>query len=271
MPGGVVVPAGDVDLLGKVKVVDIVEAVHHVDGKFRLGGQLAHTVALPLIKINALVADEALPIQRQALHCVFALGGRAFDLAPIGVVVAPERCIPCLVQCVKAAVTLLQPGAECVLAELAVTLAAELVADMPQDHGRVIAETLSQLAVDDCHFFTVDRRSVAMILAAVVQFAHAVAAHTAHLGVFLGQPGRSCGAGRCQNGRDAVCVQVVDDIGQPVQVELALLRLERGPGEHAQRNHVDVCFFHQFHIFGKDIRAVQPLLGVIISAVEKFV
>ena len=33
----------------------------------------------------------------------------------------------------------------------------------------------------------------------------------------------------------------------------------------------NVRFFHQFHICGKDIRAVQPLLGVIIAAVEKFV
>lgn len=66
-------------------------------------------------------------------------------------------------------------------------------------------------------------------------------------------------------------VQVVYDVRQPIQVKLALLRLDGGPGEHAQRNYVDMCFFHQFHIFGQNIRAVQPLFRVIISAMEKFI
>ena len=271
VPGGVVVPAGHVDLLGKVKVVDVVEAIHHVDGELRLGGQFPHAIALPLVKIDALVADEPLPVQSQTLHGVLSMGRRAFDLAPFGVVVAPKGGIPGFVQRVQAAVTLLQPGAESVLAQLAAALAAKLVADVPQDHGRVITEALGQFAVDDGHFFAVDRRSVAVVLAAVVQFAHAVAAHTAHLGVLLGQPGRACGAGRGQNGGDTVGVQVVDDVRQPIQVKLALLRLDGGPGEHAQRNYVDMCFFHQFHIFGQNIRAVQPLFRVIISAMEKFI
>ena len=229
MPGRVVVPAGDIDLLCHLEIVDAVKPIHHIDGKFGIGGNFFDGIPLKFQKIDMSVADKALPVERKRLHGVFALWGRAFDLFPIGVVMAPEAGIPRLVQRLQATVARLQPTAELRLAQLAVAVPAHLVGDMPQDDCRVTAEALRQLLVDTAHFIPIQRRGIAVILTPVVQFPHAVSPHTAHLRVLVCQPCGACSTGGRQNRADPVGVKVMDDVRQPVQIEHTLLRFQHRP------------------------------------------
>ena len=229
VPGRVVVPAGDINLLCHLKIVDAVKPIHHIGGKFGIGGNFLDGIPLKFQKVDMSITDEALPVQRQCLHSVFALRGGAFDLLPRGVVVAPETGIPRLVQRLQATVARLQPTAELRLAQLAVAVPAHLVGDMPQDDCRVTAEALRQLLVDTAHFIPIQRRGIAVILTPVVQLPHAVSPHTAHLRVLVCQPCGACSTGGRQNRADPVGVKVVDDVRQPVQLEHALLRLQHRP------------------------------------------
>ena len=175
------------------------------------------------------VADKALPVERKRLHGVFALWGRAFDLFPIGVVMAPEAGVPCLVQCRQRPVPCLQPAAEFRLTQCAVAVPAHLVGDVPKDDCRIIPKSPCQLLVDDAHLLTINRRCIAVILTPVVQLPHAVSPHTAHLRVLVCQPCGACSTGGRQNRADPVGVKVMDDVRQPVQLEHALLRLQHRP------------------------------------------
>ena len=215
------------------------------------------------------VADEALPVQCKPLHRVFSLRGRAFNLRPVGVIVAPEPGVPCLVDRFQRAVPRLEPAAERGLTQLAVAVAAHFVGDMPEQDSRVAAEPLCQLLVDDADFFTVERRGIAVVLAAVVQLPDTVCPDTARLGVLVCHP---CGARRTgggQNGGNAVVIQAVDDVGQPVQRKHTLLRLQRRPGENPQRYRVDMGFFHQRNILRENVWPVEPLLRVIVTAMKQ--
>ena len=156
VPGGIVVPADYIQLSGQVMVVDIVEAVHQVGGKPSLGGQGPHAVPLKFEKVDVAAADKPFPVQQQPLHRILPLGRRALDLFPVGVVMAPEMCVPGLVQRFQAAVPALQPAAELRLAERAVTVAAHLIGDVPQNHRRVFTKTAGQLFIDGTHLFPVD-------------------------------------------------------------------------------------------------------------------
>ena len=267
VPGGVVVPADQVQLFGQVMVVDIVEAVHQVGGKLCFRQDAADHVPLKSEKVNVPVADEPLPVKRQPLHRVLALGGGAFDLVPIGIIMAPEPGVPGFVQGFQAAVAGLQPAAEFRLAERAVAVAAHLVGDVPEDHRRVAAKAAGQLLVDGAHLLPEQGRGVAVVLAAAEQFPGAVGPHPAHIGVSLRHPGRARRAGGGQNGRDAVGIQGVDDRFQPVEVVFPFPRLHHRPGKHPQRHHVHMGLFHHRDVLFQDIRPVQPLFRVVIPAV----
>ena len=182
---------------------------------------------------------------------------------------APEAGVPRFVQRFQAAVARFQPAPEFGLAEGAVAVAAHLVGDVPQDHRRVTAEPAGQLLVDGTDLFPEQGRSVTIILAAAVQLPDTVGADAAHLRVFVGHPGRTRRTGRGQNGGDAVLVERVDDVRQPVQLVDALLRLQSRPGKYPQRDDIHVGFLHQFQVLLQNIRAVQPLFRVVVPAVEK--
>ena len=229
VPGRVVIPAGDIDLLCHLEIVDAVKPIHHIGGKFGIGGNFFDGIPLKFQKIDMPVADEALPVKRKRLHGVFALWGRAFDLFPIGVVMAPEAGVPCLVQCLQRPVPCLQPAAELRLTQCAVAVPAHLVGDVPKDDCRIIPKSLRQLLVDDAHFLMINWRGIAVILTPVVQFPHAVSPHTAHLRVLVCQPCGACSTGGRQNRADPVGVKVMDDVRQPVQLEHTLLRLQHRP------------------------------------------
>ena len=229
MPGRVVVPAGDIDFFCHLKIVDAIKPIHHIGGKFGIGGNFFDSIPLKFQKIDMSVADKALPVERKRLHGVFALWGRAFDLFPIGVVMAPEAGVPCLVQRRQRPVPCLQPAAELRLTQCAVAVPAHLVGDVPKDDRRITPKSLRQLLVDDAHLLMINRRGIAVILTPVVQLPHAVSPHTAHLRVLVCQPCGACSTGGRQNRADPVGVKVMDDVRQPVQIEHALLRLQHRP------------------------------------------
>ena len=183
---------------------------------------------------------------------------------------APETCVPCLVQRSQAAVPALQPTAELRLAERAVTVAPHLIGDVPQNHSRVFTKTAGQLFVNGTHLFPVERRGIAVILPTAEQFPRAVAAHSANFGVFLCHPGRSRRTGGGQNGEDTVGIQVVDDIRQPVQTVVPFPGFQQRPGKHPQGDHIHMCLFHHGNILRQNIRPIQPLFGIIIPTVKKF-
>ena len=269
VPGGVAVPADDVHFLRHLEIIDVVEAIHHVGGEPGVGRKLAHTVLLELEKVDVPAADETLPVESKTLDGILALGGGAFDLVPVGVVVAPEAGVPGFIQGVQGAVTALQPAAELSLTERAMAFAPHLVGDVPEDDGGVVPEALGQFLVDGAHLLSVDGRGIAVVLPAVVQLPHAVGTHPAHLGVLVGHPGWPGRAGGGQDGRDTTLVQIMDDVGQPVEVIDPLFRLEQRPGEHPQRHHVHVGLLHQVKVLCQDVGAVQPLFRVIVSAIKE--
>ena len=108
-----------------------------------------------------------------------------------------------------------------------------------------------------------------MVVAFAEEDALAVPIDAQHLRILARHPRRTCAGGRRQIDAHACGVEIIDDFGHPVQVILALFGLERGPGKDAQRYDVDVCFFHQLDILCKDIRAMQPLVGIIVRAIAK--
>ena len=229
VPCGIVIPAGNVDLLGHFEIVDAVKPVHHVDRELGVWRKLFYGISLKFQKINVPVTDKALPVQCQTLHGIFPLRGRAFDLFPSGIVVTPEPGVPRLVQGIQRAIPFLEPAAERGLTQLAMAVAAHLVGDMPEQDSRVIAEPLCQLLVDDADFFPVNRRCIAVILPPVVQLPNPVCPNTAYLGVLVRHPCRARRTGRCKDRIDSIGIQVMDDVCQPIQLKYPLLRFQCGP------------------------------------------
>ena len=194
---------------------------------------------------------------------------RGFDLLPFGIGVRPERRPPCRIERIKCAVALLQPVTERRLTELAVAFALNLIADMPENDSGMRAEALGELCIHRTDLFTVDRRGIAVIVAAALQIADAVGADAADLRILVRHPDGLCAGGRCQNGIDAVGIELVDDIGEPVELIVALMRLQCRPCEDADGDAVDMRLLHVFNILREDLRGIQPLLRIVIAAVEQ--
>ena len=108
-----------------------------------------------------------------------------------------------------------------------------------------------------------------MVVALAVQIARHIAADAADLGIFAGHPRGLCAAWRGENGRDPVLIKVGDDGLEPVEVVAALLRFHPGPRKNPDRDAVDVRFFHQVDVRGKDVRPVEPLIRIIVPAVQQ--
>ena len=267
VPGGVVVPAGKVDFLRQIEIINVIEVVHQVGGAVCLRYHRFDAVPLPFEEVDGLVAHEPPPRQIQPVVGVGSQRAGAFNLLPAGVFVAPEFVAPRLVQRLQRAVALLQPVPEGLLAQGTVALAPELVGNVPHLHRRVTAKAPGQLLVDGADLFPVNRGGVAVVVPLAEQPAVTVGRDAQHLRVLLRQPVGTRAAGRGKVHADARGPQAVDDVRQPVQLIVALRRLQRGPGEHAHRNHVHVGGLHQFNVAFEDIGAVQPLLGVVVAAV----
>ena len=89
-----------------------------------------------------------------------------------------------------------------------------------------------------------------------------------HLRVFLGHPRRARAAWRGQNGIDAVLVKVFDHIAEPAEGVRPLFRFEGSPGENRQGDAVNVRLLHQLDVACQNIGPVEPLVGIVVAAVQ---
>ena len=267
-PLGVGVPGDHVQLVLEFEVIVLIKIIHKVGGHRDGGVHRLHRVPLHLHKVDDLVGNEPLPVQGQAVDAGLPLGHWGVDLFPVGVGVAPEGGPPLVVQVVQGAVLLPQPPAEGRLALGAVALAAVLVGQVPQNHPGMAGKPLGQGGVHGLHLLPVEGGGVAVVVAAAGLIPHQVGLHPADLRVLFAHPHGLGARGRGQHGVDAVFIQIVNDLFQPVKVVHALLGLQLGPGENAHGHAVDVGLFHQADILLQDVGAVQPLVRVVVPAVE---
>ena len=142
---------------------------------------------------------------------------------------------------------------------------------MPHDYRRMITETLCQLLVDDPHLFPVNRRGVAVIVTDSEKLPPSGLVHAEHLRVLVSQPFRPGAGGRRQDHADSFRIEPVDDLFHPVQPEHPFLRFQRGPCKNPQAHHVAAGFRQHFRISLQNIRPVQPLIRIVITAVKKHI
>lgn len=88
--------------------------------------------------------------------------------------------------------------------------------------------------------------------------------HTQYFRVLIRKPFRSC-TGRCgQNCRNSLCVKWINHFFEPVK--LIISSYPASPREHSYRYRIDLCLFKILNVLFQYIRAVQPLLRVVVSA-----
>ncbi len=273
LPLGVGVPGDHVQQVLELEIVVVVEIIHQIGGNRDGGIRGLHRVPLGGNKVRHLVRDKALPVQAQAVNRLRiapgAPGSGSVDFLPAVKGLAPEIRPPLFVEGLQRAVLLLQPLPESGLAQLAAAFAPIFVGEMPQNHPRVFGKALGQNRIDCPHLLPVDRGGVAVVVPPARELPLASGGYPADLRVLFAHPA-GLGARRGgQHGVDAVFVKGLDDLLQPVQLVHPLLGLQLGPGENAQGDAVDVGLFHQGDILFQNIRAVQPLVGVVVAAVEQ--
>ena len=134
----------------------------------------------------------------------------------------------------------------------------------------MIADFFCQLSINDAYFFTIyfGRKAVVVAKAMASSDTHVVDTHD--LRIFTVQPRGARGRWGCQDRIDPVLIETVHDLMQPLQMKLAFSRLIHGPGKHTESRFVDAGLLHVLDIFFQDIRAVQPLLRIIISTMNDF-
>ena len=267
------IPGNDIQLLRKFEIVEGLEKLHHVDGH-RLIAVFAHRADLRSAEILHLIAHEALPVQIQAVKAVFPVRDRTVDLIPGGIGMAPEGGPPGMVQILQRFIFFPEPFPEGLLAELAVAFSAQpvsavLVGNMPQDHSGMTAQPPGKLPVDLLHLSAHQRGCGAEIMPPAGKVPHAVRSHLAHLVVLLHEPLGHRAAGRGENGINAVFIKPVNDPSQPAEMILALCRFQLRPGKNAQGNAVYMGLLHQPDVFLQHPGAVQPLIRIVVSSVQK--
>ncbi len=107
-----------------------------------------------------------------------------------------------------------------------------------------------------------------MIMAFAVRFAQAISVHTTDFGVLLGEPR---GLGSTRRRQDHVVARLrhaVHDRVQPAEVEPPLFPFVARPSEDADREGVAASKWHQSKIFVDHFRVFEPLVGVVVAAVE---
>ena len=110
-----------------------------------------------------------------------------------------------------------------------------------------------------------------MVVPSPLEIPAAIRFHPEDLRVLLRHPAGLCAAGRGKHRVDAVFVQMLNDLIQPLEGVYPLRRLQRRPGEDAHGHAVDACLLHQPDILLQHLRCIQPLLRVIVRPVEQAV
>ena len=269
MPRGIAVPRDNVHALRKGEIVVIPETLHQVRRALQRRIHRLNRVALRHHERLALMGGEAPPVDEHAVGAGFRHFAGRFHLRPVGVAVAPERCPPRLIEVFQRSIALFQPLAEFLLTQRAVAVAGKFVGQMPENDRRMMRIPLRQRRVDFPHFAAINRAGQAMIMPSAEVVALIVLIHTQDFGVFLRHPRRTRARRRCQNDVDAAAPQSVDDLVQPREVVHAVLRFQPCPRENRDRHTVHMCIVHEFNIPFQNLRMIQPLVRVIVAAVQE--
>ena len=272
VPAGVGVPGDNVDFLGDFVVIQAAEQPHKVGCHRQAGGVLLKGLCFIADKVRGVGGGKAPPVQQHPQDRMLPLVHGRVDLVKGIKGMAPEAGPPGVVELADVVVIPFpQPVLEFFPAEVAAAGPAELVGDVPENHAGMLAVPLGQAGVHLPHLLAVNRGGDAVVVASSVEVALSGGEDPADLRVFFIHPGGSGPGGGCQDGIDAVLIEAVDGLVHPVKGIYALLRFQGGPGKDAQGDAVDAGFFHQLDILFQDIGAVQPLIGVIVPAVEQAV
>src|SRR5690348_7885358 len=103
----IIVPGGEIQVLGDGVMIETVEPAHGVAGdELATIGMGANSIHLVLLVATPGVADKTHPAQQQA---GIAVGAFNWNLAPVGIGLAPVSGSPAGVQIVERAVARLQP------------------------------------------------------------------------------------------------------------------------------------------------------------------
>ena len=155
------------------------------------------------------------------------------------------------------------------MAQLAVALAAVLVGDVPGNDRRMIGITLGQRAVHLAHLLPVDGRGQAVVVAAAMQRLDPLLADAQHFREFLRHPGRTSPARSGQKDKDAIGMQGIEHLIQPAKLVTPLFGLQTRPAEDAHRHDVAAGLLHHLDVAGQNFRAIEPLIRVVIGAVQQ--
>ena len=109
-----------------------------------------------------------------------------------------------------------------------------------------------------------------MIMPSPEQFPLPAAVDPQHLRIFLCQPPGSGTGRRREYYGNAVLIQMIDDFLHPVKPIDSLLRFQKRPGKNSQRNGIDSRLLKTLCILLQNLRMIQPLLRIVISAMEQF-
>lgn len=108
-----------------------------------------------------------------------------------------------------------------------------------------------------------------MVVAVAKKISHPVFANPQHLGILLRHPSRTRPAGRCQDHALPRRMQTVEHLVQPAKLKPPLPRLQRAPGENADRHDIRMRQRHQPVVLGEDFGISQPLVGIVIGPVQE--
>ena len=133
----------------------------------------------------------------------------------------------------------------------------------------MILVALRKFAVDQRRLLAIDGRRVTVIVSRAMQDARAVGIHPQDFRILLRHPRGTRPAGRGENGKHAVLGEVVHHPIEPIEGESALLGFERGPREDADGHRIAVRQLHQPQVFLQHLGHVQPLLGIVIAAMQE--
>jgi hypothetical protein len=128
---------------------------------------------------------------------------------------------------------------------------------------------LSKLGVHLPHLFPIDRRGGTVVVPGTEVLPLTVGQYTQYLGILFGHPSGAGTGGRSQDHLAAVAAHLINDLVQEGKIIFALSGFQCGPGENADGHFVAVCQLHQTHIFVPDGFVMNPLLGIVVGAMEK--
>ena len=144
-------------------------------------------------------------------------------------------------------------------------VAAELVVDVPQPHRRVLPVPLGHDPRHPDRVVAEQRGGDRVGLPTTLAQHRAVGQLWEDLGVAAGRPRRRGRRRRRERDADAGLVQPVQDGVEPLEVVLALARLEHRPGEDRDADQVHPRLLHELDVL--ELGRQRPLLGVVVTAI----